>query len=208
MRVKICGITCREDAQFALAAGADAIGINLYPGSKRYLDLPLAVAWLSELPRELKVVAVMVNPTREEALRIARLPFVEGLQLHGSETPEFCRALAEEGVRFAKALPVTDGKSLGSALRYATDTLVLDAQSGGEFGGTGKTFPWRFAGEFAAENPDARIVLAGGLSPDNVAEAVKAVRPFAVDVTTGVELSPGRKDHGKIRAFIVAALEA
>jgi phosphoribosylanthranilate isomerase len=157
------------------------------------------------LPPEIVKVAVLVDAGWEEATAFAGLPFVDALQLHGHETPDFCRRLAERGIQFAKALPVATAESLREAPSFFTRTLVLDSSRAGEFGGTGQTFPWEIARVFVEKNPDLRVILAGGLSPENVAAAVETVHPFGVDVTTGVELSAGRKDRGLLRAFIEAA---
>lgn len=205
LRVKICGITNEADALAAWEYGADAIGLNFFGGSRRYLERKLAKEWISDLPPELAKIAVVVNPTAAEAAEIASLQFISGLQLHGQETPEFCRLLAGRGVRFAKAVPVIDGQTLANASDYSTQTIVLDSQSGGVFGGSGSTFPWEIAAEFVAANPALRVVLAGGLTPENVSAAIAMVRPFAVDVTSGVEAEAGRKDQGRLRAFIEAA---
>lgn len=207
-RIKICGITNLADAMAAFEFGADAIGLNFFSGSRRFLELDGARGWIAELPPELVKIAVVVNPAPTEVAALADLPFISGLQLHGQETPEFCRSLAAEGIRFAKALPVTDRRSLAELPSFATRTIVLDSQFDSSFGGTGRTFSWEIAAEFAATNPHLRIVLAGGLTPENVASAVSVVRPFAVDVTTGVESSAGRKDHERLRAFIDAARAA
>lgn len=208
LRVKICGITNADDAHAALEAGADAIGLNCFAGSKRYLDLRRAESWLSRLPASLIKVAVVVDASLEEALAIARLPFIDALQLHGQETAEFCAAVAAAGVRFGKALPVTESRSLSGAESYFTKTVVLDSSDAGAFGGTGKTFPWEIGRRFVQQHAKLRAILAGGLTPENVADAVRAVRPFGVDVTTGVERSPGQKDHAAVRRFIDAARAA
>jgi phosphoribosylanthranilate isomerase len=208
LRVKICGITNPADAVAAVEAGADALGLNCYPGSKRYLDIRSAGDWLAELPPEISKVAVMVNPSWEEAIAVAALPFVTALQLHGAESPQFCARLAAKGIVFAKALPVTSGSSLADAGSYSTPVVVLDSASGSTFGGSGLTFPWAIAEKFIRENPECRVVLAGGLTEGNVALALHQVRPFGVDVTTGVESSPGRKDHALLRSFIAAARAA
>lgn len=205
MRVKICGLTSLADTLVAIEAGADALGFNFFPGSKRYLDRAVAASWLQEVPPSVRRVAVMVNPTLSEALAVADLPFIDGLQLHGAETPAFCAALQKAGVKFGKALPVSDHGLTIDPTSFATRTVVLDAQSAGEFGGTGRTFPWPVAQKLVTKYPELRFVLAGGLSPENVAKAIALVRPFGVDVTTGVESAPGRKDHGRLRAFLAAA---
>lgn len=204
-RVKICGITNADDGIVAIECGADALGFNFFPGSKRYIDMESAAEWIEKLPEKIEKIAILVNPDFDEALATAALPFITALQLHGAETPEFCSRLAERGIRFAKALPVTSEDSLRGIPSFATDTLVLDSSHAGEFGGTGHTFDWDIARRFIETNSALRIVLAGGLTPENVAIAVRSVRPFAVDVTSGVESAPGQKDHGLMRAFIEAA---
>lgn len=208
LRIKICGITNAADAEAAIEFGADALGLNCYPGSKRYLELASAADWITHLPAEVSKVAVLVNPAFEEAIAIARLPFINGLQLHGAETAEFGARLLEQGVHFAKALPVVEPNSLENVPFYGTDWLVLDSEGAGSFGGSGKSFPWAIAGRFVEAHPQYRVILAGGLTPENVAQAVKEVRPFGVDVTTGVERSPRLKDRGRLQAFIEAARQA
>ena len=205
IRIKICGITNAADALAAIDCGADALGFNFYPRSKRYIDTETAGEWIEKLPLGICRMAVLVDPTWAEASRISELPFIDALQLHGNESPEFCQRLAETGIRFAKALPVRDPKSLTDIPSFSTDTLVLDSACRGEFGGAGKTFPWQWARGFIEAHPAFRVILAGGLTPKNVAQAVNEARPFGVDVTTGVESLPGRKDHTLLRAFIEAA---
>ena len=204
-RVKICGLTTSEDAAAAIEFGADALGFNFFTGSKRYLPIDAARNWIAALPAEIPKIAVLVNPGWDEAVRAAKLPGITGLQLHGAETPDLCRQLAEHGIRFAKALPVTTLDSVKSLPSFSTRTVLLDSSHAGEFGGSGRTFPWQIGRDFVEANLHLRVILAGGLTPENVAEAVAAVRPFAVDVTSGVESSIGRKDHGRMRAFIAAA---
>ena len=204
-RVKICGLTNPEDAAAAIEFGADALGFNLFTGSKRYLPIDAGRDWIAALPAGIAKVAVLVTPSWDEAVAAARLPGITALQLHGTETPDFCRRLTEQGIRFAKALPVTTPDSLRSLPPFSTRTMLLDSSPAGEFGGSGKTFPWQIARDFVEANPDLRVILAGGLTPENVVEAVATVRPFAVDVTSGVESSVGHKDHGRMRAFIAAA---
>ena len=203
--VKICGITNQADTRAAVDAGVDALGFNLVSRSKRYIDIEKAAAWIENLPKEICKVAVMADPNWEDVCRVSQLQFIDALQLHGKESPEFCRRLAEAGTAFAKALPVANSKSLTDIRDYSTDTLILDTASGDEFGGTGRAFPWRFARQFGQQNPKLKIILAGGLNPENVATAIKEVRPFGVDVTSGVEVSPGRKDAQRIKAFVQAA---
>lgn len=203
-RVKICGLTTPEDAAAAIEFGADALGFNFFSGSKRYLPVNAGQKWIAHLAAEIQKVAVLVNPSWEEAVRAAKLPGITSLQLHGAETPDFCRSLAEHGIRFSKAVPVSTLKSIKNMPSFSTRTVLLDSGHAGEFGGSGKTFPWQIARDFVQGNPHLRVILAGGLTPENVAEAVAVVRPFGVDVTSGVESSAGRKDHGRMQAFIVA----
>jgi phosphoribosylanthranilate isomerase len=206
--VKICGITNEADALAAIEAGADALGFNLVPRSKRYIEIDAAAHWIPKLPREIRKVAVMADPNWEDACRIRQFGFINALQLHGNESPEFCRRLCDAGVAFAKAVPVTASKSLADLPNYFTDTIILDSSAGGRFGGTGKPFPWKFAPEFVRHHPRITVILAGGLNSENVAEAVKLVRPRGVDVTTGVESAPGKKDHRLLKAFVEAARSA
>lgn len=203
--VKICGITNETDALAAINAGADALGFNLVPRSKRCLDISAAKDWIAKLPEQICKVAVVADANWEDVCRIGRLPYIDALQLHGSEPPEFCRRLADAGIPFGKAVPVSGARSLAGLPDYFTDTMILDSSEDGAFGGTGKTFPWKFVPEFVRHHRGINVILAGGLNPENVAEAVKVVRPRGVDVTTGVEASPGRKDGNLVRAFIQAA---
>jgi len=205
LRIKICGITNAVDALAAIDYGADALGFNFVPHSKRYLDISSAADWLATLPSSAAKVAILAGPSLEEAIAVAELPFIDALQLHGNESPALCQRLAECGIQFAKAIPVSNKASLQSAASFHTSTIVLDSTSEGQFGGSGQPFPWELARQFARAQPALKIVLAGGLTPENVASAVAEARPFGVDVTSGVESSPGRKDHARMRAFIDAA---
>jgi phosphoribosylanthranilate isomerase len=206
--VKICGITNESDAINAIAAGADALGFNIVPRSKRCIDLDLAAVWIGKLPADTWKVAVTADPNWEDACRIGQLPFIDALQLHGNESPEFCLRLRDTGILFAKAVPVTASKSLAALPNYFTDTMILDSSARGTFGGTGKAFPWKFAPEFVRHHPGINVILAGGLNPQNVAEAISVVRPRGVDVTTGVEEAAGKKDHLLVESFIQAARRA
>lgn len=206
LRIKICGLTTRQDAEAAIELGADALGFNFFPGSKRFVGTDRD--WIVTLPGDVEKIAVLVNPSWDEAKTIAEARGIDMLQLHGAETPEFCRRLLADGIRFEKALPVAGADSLNDLADFSTSTVLLDSSAGGEFGGSGRTFPWEIARRFVAAHPHLRVVLAGGLTPENVAEAIAIVQPFGVDVTTGVEAAPGRKDYGRLRAFIAAARAA
>lgn len=206
-RVKICGITSSADASDAIQAGADALGFNFYPKSRRFLDPNAVRGWLEHLPAYIIRIAVLVNPSLEQALEIAAQPFIDALQLHGDESPEFCRMLADREIRFIKVIRVRNEDSLRDVPSYFTQTILLDSDSAG-WGGSGKTFPWHLAAAFAQARPDLQIAIAGGLTPENVADAIHQVRPCAVDVTSGTESSPGKKDGARMRAFVQAAKAA
>ncbi|MEY2486137.1 MAG: phosphoribosylanthranilate isomerase [Verrucomicrobiota bacterium] len=204
VRIKICGITNAADAHRALDCGADALGFNFAKGSKRCLDLQFAGTWMAELPREAAKVAVLVNPTWAEAVQFSNCGFIDSLQLHGAESPEFCHRLANEGVSFTKALPVSEDNSLDHVPDFSTKSVLLDSCSTHGFGGGGMIFSWKLGREFVEKHPDLQVSLAGGLTPENVVQAINEVRPFAVDVTTGVESFPGQKDPQRLQAFITA----
>ncbi len=200
-RVKICGITRLDDGLAAVRLGADALGFNFWPRSKRYLPPSDARAIVRRLPAFVTAVGIFVDPTREEVLRAADASGVAVAQLHGDEPPDFCASLP---LPVLKGIRVADGHSLAQLASYEVQGFVLDAPSEG-YGGSGATFDWSLVAEAAKELP---IVLAGGLTPENVAEAVRAVRPWGVDVASGVESAPGVKDHAKLALFIQRAKEA
>ena len=202
--VKICGITNPKDARDAIECGADALGINLFPGSKRFVELKDASKWIQELPSDVSRIAVMVNPKWDEAINTARSGLFDCLQLHGNETPGFCRRLADAGIRFTKALPIIDDNSLRQTTDFCTKSILLDSRSSEGFGGTGRVFPWSLARRFIESYPEFQVTLAGGLNPENVRDAIAAVNPVGVDVTSGVEAAFGRKDRRLIEAFVAA----
>ena len=203
LRIKICGLTTPQDARAAIEFGADALGFNFYPGSKRYVGSE--PDWIGELPEQVEKIAIVVNPTWAAAKALAGALGIAALQLHGTESPEFCRRLRGEGIRFEKAIAVTSSDPLVNCPDFFTSTVLLDSSGAGGFGGSGQTFPWEVARSFIEAHPTLLVALAGGLTPENVTEAVTLVRPFGVDVTTGVEAVAGRKDHDRLRAFIAAA---
>lgn len=202
VRIKICGVTRLEDALEAVRLGADALGFNFWPGSKRFIAPATAREIVRRLPPLVTTVGVFVDPTHDEATAAAAVSGVQVLQLHGDEPPELCRSFQ---LPVVKALRVAGPEALAALDRYpGVAGLLLDAASAG-YGGSGQTFDWSIARAAAAR---ATLLLAGGLGPDNVAEAVRAVRPYGVDVASGVESSPGVKDHEKLARFIRAAREA
>lgn len=203
VRVKICGITTPEDAEAAIDAGADALGFNGFRGSKRFLDLAAASGWMAELSPFVTRVAVLVNPSREEAETLAALPGIDRLQFHGDETPDFCAPFASRGL--IKALAARNRESLFNAPAYGTHSILLDAFVPGAYGGTGHLIDLELAASFVREHPGLRVILSGGLTPENVSAAIRAVRPHAVDVASGVEFSHScKKDPARMRDFIAA----
>jgi phosphoribosylanthranilate isomerase len=199
--VKVCGITNLEDALAAIEAGADMLGFNFYARSPRHVGPGEARRVVERMPEGVACVGVFVNvPSPAEVLEIARESGVSAVQLHGDETPEFCRAL--EGLTTIKALRVGRDYGVETAAAYATDAVLLDAYAPDAFGGTGHTFDWTLAR--ATREAVPRLFLAGGLKPSNVADAVNAVGPYAVDVCSGVETSPGRKSFKLMRDFVAA----
>jgi phosphoribosylanthranilate isomerase len=205
LRVKICGVTNAEDAALVVDAGADAIGINLFFGSKRFVELPDVRDWVAELP--LTRVAVVVNATGDDVARIVDAACFDAIQFHGDETPDFC---AECPIVWIRAIRVEGPESLDHALEYATQSLLLDGHSSKGYGGTGAAVDIELARDFVRWNPGRQVILAGGLKPDTVAKVAHLVRPHAVDVAGGVEVDgdPRRKDAAKVRAFVEAAREA
>lgn len=196
-RIKICGITREQDLQAAVAAGADALGFVFYARSPRNIDLPQAKQLLAALPPFVSSVGLFVDPSAETVREVLAQAPLDLLQFHGDESPEFCRQF---GRPYLKAIRVRAGVDLVEcAARYAdAQALLLDAYVEGVQGGTGESFDWALIPRVLS----LTVILSGGLHPGNVAEAVRAVRPYAVDVSSGVEASKGIKDAAKIAAFI------
>ena len=210
VRVKICGVTNREDALAAIALGADALGFNLYAGSKRAMVLDREAEWLATLPPFVTRVAVLVNAPLDEALRVAAHPAIHAVQFHGDETPEYCTRFARESARpFVKALRLRDASTLSTATHFSTPHLLLDADAGAAYGGAGTLIDLDLAAQFAEHAPGCTLILAGGLRAENVTDAVRKVRPFAVDVASGVEMpdDPRKKSEERMAAFIAASAE-
>lgn len=199
VKVKICGITNVADGLAAVEAGADMIGLMFYERSPRHISLATAVEISRALPPFVVKVGVFVNPDEDMVMRAIGDCGVSLLQFHGEETPEFC---TQFGVMSMKAFRVRGPETLAELPKYPTDAWLLDAYSADAHGGTGAKFNWNLALE--ATQFGRPIFLAGGLTPENVGEAVRRVQPFGVDVSSGVESSPGKKDHEKVRAFIQA----
>lgn len=199
--VKICGITREEDALAAIDAAADALGFNFYPRSKRAVNLAAIEKWLAKLPDDIGRVAVVVQPDESLLRELAASGLFHALQFHGGENADFCARWG--GDFYIKACPVSDAASAEAALADPAPCILLDAHAPGTFGGTGRTIDWALAANVRAR-AGRPVVLSGGLDPSNVAEAVRIVRPAAVDTASGVESAPGRKDAALMRDFLIA----
>jgi phosphoribosylanthranilate isomerase len=213
-QIKTCGIMSVEDALTVVRSGADAIGLNFYPGTPRYLSLDTARQIVAVLPKEVVRVGLFVNASPFVACRLYDDLQLDLIQLHGDEPPEY---LAQLGARpVMRAFRLKPGK-LSTAIDYLTRCrqlgvlprlVIMDALVVGMYGGSGKTADLTTAKQYTAQSGLPPLVLAGGLTPDNVAEAIAAVRPVAVDVASGVESSPGHKDPAAVEAFVKAARAA
>jgi len=206
-QIKVCGLTSVAEAELALAAGVDALGINLWPGSKRYVPFE-ECAWLDSLAGRTARVAVLVDPTLEEAVRIWRSGRFDWLQLHGDEGPELVAELAAGGRRVLKALRVRGERELEVAARYldAGIVVLLDAFHPSGLGGTGQSWDWTLAEAFSHRQKGRPWILSGGLRAENVSDACRIVQPPAVDVASGVERvgNPRHKDPASLRRFLAA----
>lgn len=208
-KVKICGITNLDDALHAAACGADELGFNFYEKSPRYILPEVAAEIIAALPTVISAVGVFVNHRVGEIVETVNFAGLRAVQLHGDETPLFvssiCRTLGDE-VDTIKVIRVDDHFSVEQVLNYEADAILLDAFSSYEFGGTGTTFNWKLLDGVGAAI--GRFYLAGGLSPKNVADAIRIARPYAVDACSLLESAPGRKDRVKVEQFIMAARSA
>jgi len=204
-KVKICGITCVEDGLAAAEAGADLLGFVFYPHSPRFIDPQRAARIISTVSRAghaTQFVGVFVDRPASYVQQIASLCGLDYVQLHGSEPPRVVDHLVRQGVFVIKAARIAGSESLRELRRYAPSLYLLDSYIPGSPGGSGKAFDWQVARKAKDIGP---FLLAGGLTPDNVAAAVRTVQPWGVDVSTGVERSPRHKDHTQVRRFIARA---
>ena len=211
-QIKICGVTQCDDALAIVAAGADAIGLNFYARSPRFVDVERACAIVESLPSEVKKVGVFVNASSAEIERIAREVGLDVIQLHGDEPPEMLAELTAWPV--VKAFRGLEG-GLDAISRFVEQSrthvpklILLDAAApSGEYGGSGRVVDWLAAAEYRRLANLPPLILAGGLKPENVAEAIRLVRPWGVDTASGVESSPGHKDAAKVHAFVKVSRE-
>lgn len=200
-RVKLCGITRPEDAELAASVDAWAIGFILWAGSKRAADPAVAAGIARAQRRRLETVGVFVTPTLDEVAHAVEAIGLTHVQLHGDEGPAFCNAVAQRtGARVIKAQSIESGADMRAIERFHTDFHMLDSGRG-----TGRTWDWSLLAQRHSQVP---VILAGGLTPENVADAVATVQPWAVDVATGVEASPGVKDPAKVEAFMAAVRQS
>ncbi len=206
LRTKICGVTNLADAEVAIAAGTNALGFNFFKDSKRHIAIKESLEWITRLAGRVDRIAVVVNATAEEVAELRESECFEGIQFHGDETPEFC---AKSGfAHWIRAVRIKNDLTFQEALAYDTPYLLLDAYTPEAYGGTGHRLNWDAARDFAIAHPERKILLAGGLTPHNVRDAVRIVRPHAVDVASGVEMEPRHKDEYLVREFIKVARSA
>ncbi|HEX7058792.1 MAG TPA: phosphoribosylanthranilate isomerase [Solirubrobacterales bacterium] len=205
MRVKICGITNLDDAAEAVRLGAWAIGLIHYAKSPRACEPAEAVRIAAAFKRKCEVVGVFVNPELDEVDKAVEDAGLTMVQLNGQEGQSFCAEVARRtGVKVIKAIHVASAADIHNAEAFRTDFHLFDRKGKGLWGGTGESFDWSLLGEHRSEIP---AIVAGGLRPENVAEAIAVAHPYAVDVASGVEAEPGRKDHALMEAFFEAAHE-
>jgi phosphoribosylanthranilate isomerase len=205
-KIKFCGITTVEDADRAVAEGAWAVGLIFWPESRRRCEPGAAAEIAAAVKRRAEVAGVFVNATLAHVAEIADGVGLTMLQLHGDEGPAYCAEAARRtGCKVIKAVRVRSGADVQALSSFHTDYHLLDSYSAGAPGGTGETFAWEIARAHRGRVP---MILSGGLTPDNVGDAIVAVRPFAVDVASGVERSPGKKNPDKLHAFAAAVRAA
>lgn len=204
--IKICGVRTAPQAEALIRLGVDALGINFWQESKRFLAPSDGQDWLPDLCYQTAVVGLFVNAGIKEVLGYFDRELFGIAQLHGDESPAYCQELAAREIPFIKAFRVGDTTDMGDLDSYATDYLLLDAVQDG-YGGGGVAFDWRLARKVIGKHPDKRFLLAGGIGPENVAEAIRVARPAAVDIASGVESSPGVKDMKHVKALIASVRE-
>lgn len=200
VQVKICGLTNLADARMCVSAGADAVGFNFFSGSARCIAPDQSIPWIRDLGGGAAKVAVVVNPSPDLLKKLRGAGCFDFIQFHGDETPETC---AQAGFpHWIKAIRVSGPSAVGGSLAFPTQNILFDGWTPKAYGGTGQRLDWDIVRDFAAAHPDRRFLLAGGLNAQNVRQAIRIVRPHAVDVASGVELDVRTKDEYLVRQFI------
>lgn len=197
-QIKICGITNKADALAAAGLGVDLIGFVFYKKSKRYVEPKMAEDIINELPPSVRRVGVFVDEPEDNVLKIAQDTLLDTLQFHGDETPAYCAAFKDK-YKVIKAFRLKDREDLKKINDYDADLYLLDTKKGDSIGGTGETFDWKILKDFEILKP---VILSGGLTPGNVEKAIREIVPFGVDVSTGVEDSPGKKNSELMKKFV------
>lgn len=205
--LKICGVRTEADAHRLIDLGVDAAGFNFWPESKRYLN-PKDAAWLKHIEGRILRVGVFVNPSTDLPLRLISEGMIDVVQLHGDEDPEVAALFSNAGITVIKAIGVKNPADIERAGGYDVDAVLLDAHAPVVFGGTGETFDWSLALEFKKRFQNTPMILAGGITPENAAMAVSQVKPAALDIASGAEISPGVKDFTKVRKLLEACQRA
>ena len=199
--IKICGIRTLDDAIRCIDLGADAIGLNFWNKSKRFVSRETVESWVDKLDPNVERIGVFVNESYDVITSLVKDGIIHSIQLHGEEDDSFCRQFSDE-YKIIRATGIKDDDSVKRAKNILIETVLLDAYCGNDFGGLGHTFEWEYAKMFKLENPDRPLILAGGLSPSNVSRAINDVKPSAVDVASGVENESGYKDFELLEKFI------
>ncbi len=201
--LKVCGVTDRADAEELVKLGVEALGVNFWSKSKRYLD-PTKASWLKDLKGKILRVGVFVNEPSALPIQLFEDGLIDVVQLHGDESPTDARPYTSANIPIIKAIGVKSMADLQHAHDYNANAILLDANAPGVYGGTGKTFDWKTAIDFKASHSATPIILAGGIVPENAQLATDTVQPAALDVASGAEISPGVKDIDKVKALLAA----
>jgi phosphoribosylanthranilate isomerase len=205
--LKICGVTRADEAERLADLGVDALGVNFWHGSKRFTD-PSSVAWLAPLAGRIVRVGVFVNADPALPLRLFATGLIDAAQLHGEEAADIALPLRAAGLTVIKAGGVASRLDLERLLGWGADALLADAPAPGTYGGTGRVLDWNLVREFRLLHPEPHLILAGGITPDNAAQALAIARPAALDVASGAELRPGLKDFAKVEALLAITRSA
>ena len=200
--LKICGITLNKDAEKLISMGVDAMGINFWPQSKRYLSPDAATSILKNSSGQITRVGVFVNAEASLPRQLLSDGLIDIAQFHGDESPQYCATFADAGLPFIKAIGVNNQDSLRNISDYRADAILLDTPAPGLYGGTGEVFDWTHAQDFIKQHPEIPVLLAGGITPENARQAIEQVHPAALDIASGAELSPGIKDFDKVAALL------